>query len=37
MDLIKIHWHISPSVLIAYLPLLYGLTEVGIITLVAHY
>lgn len=37
MDLIKIHWHISPWLLIAYLPLLYGLTEVGIITLVAHY
>lgn len=37
MDLIKIHWHISPLVLMAYLPLLYGLTEVGIITLVAHY
>lgn len=37
MDLIKIHWHIPPSVLVAYLPLLYGLTEVGFITLVAHY
>lgn len=37
LDLIKVHRHISPSVLIAYLPLLCGLTEVGIITLVAHY
>lgn len=37
MDLIKIHWHISPLVPIAHLPLLRGLTEVAIITLVAHY